>query len=431
MGLTDDSGNAVDDPSDTSWDKIAESIKTKLKCGFDKLKVKLTDLLGINPEDVEGEVEWADIGKKILDKVTEKISHKGDFLKKLILGDEFNEKSTWLDVGTKISGYLKEAFSEGGILDAMLGNVTEQATAIAAFAGELISGFANWLTANSDQVVGIITTIAEAIAKAAGPIVEALSTILSNPDLWVSIGDALKAIFKAIFGDEATKFLFGDEDRKKATDLAKEMMNSSDPAKYVKDRFGDTESAKEVLRLYQNIMDKDMRGAGTTVQDWDELSAALAKAEAEAKTAAAGTEALGEAAEAVSGDYDITFNIKQNGDIPEIPGSATHGDGNQGEGGGHHFAKGSWDVPHDMYAKLHRNEMVLTASQARQYREGNAASNNGEIVSAIQSLRNDLSNLKLVVGRKMFGRAVVNYGGDRMSNYIGGSDSRLASGYGT
>lgn len=36
-----------------------------------------------------------------------------------------------------------------------------------------------------------------------------------------------------------------------------------------------------------------------------------------------------------------------------------------------HFAKGLWDVPYDNYlAKLHRDEMVLTASQARQYREG-------------------------------------------------------------
>jgi hypothetical protein len=37
--------------------------------------------------------------------------------------------------------------------------------------------------------------------------------------------------------------------------------------------------------------------------------------------------------------------------------------------GGH--AKGDWDVPYDDYpALLHRNEMVLTASQARRYREG-------------------------------------------------------------
>lgn len=38
-------------------------------------------------------------------------------------------------------------------------------------------------------------------------------------------------------------------------------------------------------------------------------------------------------------------------------------------GGAHGFAKGEWNVPYDMPALLHRNEMVLTASQARRYRE--------------------------------------------------------------
>jgi hypothetical protein len=42
-----------------------------------------------------------------------------------------------------------------------------------------------------------------------------------------------------------------------------------------------------------------------------------------------------------------------------------------------------------------------------------------------------MQNLRLVVGRKTFGRAVVNYGGNRMSDYIGGAEDRLAAGYGT
>ena len=94
-------------------------------------------------------------------------------------------------------------------------------------------------------------------------------------------------------------------------------------------------------------------------------------------------------------------------------------------------AKGDWNVPYDNFpASLHRGEMVLTASQARRYRDGESGVSS-EMVSAIQGLRNDMQNIKLVVGRKTFGRAVVNYGGDRVSDYIGGSDSRLAAGYGT
>ena len=46
-------------------------------------------------------------------------------------------------------------------------------------------------------------------------------------------------------------------------------------------------------------------------------------------------------------------------------------------------------------------------------------------------MRNDMNNLKLVVGKKTFGRAVVYYGGERARNYIGEAEDRTAAGYGT
>ena len=54
-------------------------------------------------------------------------------------------------------------------------------------------------------------------------------------------------------------------------------------------------------------------------------------------------------------------------------------------------AKGNWDVPYDNFpAILHRNEMVLTASRARRYRDGEETGFDpsalvSSIVSAIQS----------------------------------------------
>lgn len=100
--------------------------------------------------------------------------------------------------------------------------------------------------------------------------------------------------------------------------------------------------------------------------------------------------------------------------------------------GSHSHAKGLWDVPYDGYvASLHRSEMVLSASQAREYRSGGLGMNTSAIVDALQSLRNDLSNLKLVVGRKTFGRAVVDYGARRMRDYIGEAENRVDAGYGT
>ena len=85
--------------------------------------------------------------------------------------------------------------------------------------------------------------------------------------------------------------------------------------------------------------------------------------------------------------------------------------------------------PYDRYrAELHRGESVLSKAEAEKYRSGNGTS---EMIGALQGLRGDLSNLKLVVGEKTFGRAVVGYGGSRVDDYIGQAESRKSAGYGT
>lgn len=55
----------------------------------------------------------------------------------------------------------------------------------------------------------------------------------------------------------------------------------------------------------------------------------------------------------------------------------------------------------------------------------------GDIIAAIQGMRNDLRNLKLIVDKKVFGEAVVDYGGEGMKDYIGSADIREAFGYGS
>lgn len=86
-------------------------------------------------------------------------------------------------------------------------------------------------------------------------------------------------------------------------------------------------------------------------------------------------------------------------------------------------------VPYDGFKSLlHRGEAVLTREEADDYRNGAGTS---EIVGAIQEMRNDLQNLRLVVGQKTFGRAVVDYGARRMRDYIGETENRVDAGYGT
>ena len=157
--------------------------------------------------------------------------------------------------------------------------------------------------------------------------------------------------------------------------------------------------------------------------DITEGEAALAEWIAEQGEMNGETDAAAQAAtEAVNGlntaigetptDVYTTFHIVTDGETPEG------------------FAKGNLNVPYDMPAFLHRGEMVLTKSQARRYRDGGGDGSDA-VVSAIQSMRNDLQNMKLVVGRKTFGAAVVKYGGNRMDSFIGESESRAESGYGT
>ena len=103
-------------------------------------------------------------------------------------------------------------------------------------------------------------------------------------------------------------------------------------------------------------------------------------------------------------------------------------EGHGGSGGS--FAKGAWDIPYDQTARVHANEMILNATQARQYREGNAFGGTSDIIAALHGLRQDMQNIQLVVGEKALGRATVQYGGNRMNGYIGKSERRVAAGYG-
>lgn len=391
LGLTDEAGNAVDDPDDTSWLNIAKGMKDKLKNGFEKLKVKLADLLGITPEGVGDEVDWSDIGKNILEKLTSYFSKKGDFLKKLILGDEYTDKSTWSDVGKKISGWLTEAFADGGILNAILQNGSEKATAIAEFAGNLVVGLANWISANTDTVVGIITTIANAMANAAGPVVKALGKILTSPELWTAITDMLanigEALLDAILGKDITNGIrrfFGVQIPGEVSD------QNMDTVKVgwlgIMDRYLDDPSQAGQLAaewndfmadvfnksnidpsLYNDFMDQfdfdNMLDAFQTMS-LNDFYSALNESLKSLTEGATKVKALKSEAEDTAGDYTMTFHIETDGDIPTTP----HYRNKPPTLPGH--AKGLLDVPYDNYVtRLHRDEMVLTASQARQYRK--------------------------------------------------------------
>jgi TP901 family phage tail tape measure protein len=141
----------------------------------------------------------------------------------------------------------------------------------------------------------------------------------------------------------------------------------------------------------------NMREAGNAEQLLE-----MIKTLGDAKTAVA---ALGSEADAVAGDYDLNFHINTTGDIPRphyIPGGGVGGSGKDTYVSLN--AKGAWDTPYDNYlASLHRDEMVLTATQARQYRDGQAggglsADDVAAIVGAV------MRNTALVFNDEVVGR---------------------------
>lgn len=98
-------------------------------------------------------------------------------------------------------------------------------------------------------------------------------------------------------------------------------------------------------------------------------------------------------------------------------------------------AKGLDYVPtNDYLTRLHRGEAVLSANEARAWREsggrGQSYGDTSAIVSAIQGLSNDMQHLRLYVGERAFAGAVVDYSGRRMNDYLGESSTRSRRGYG-
>ena len=397
----------VDEPESASWASIAIKLKDRLKNALGNLKIKLADLLGITKEGVGTEADWADIGKEIISKLTSYFSHKGDFLAKLILGDEFEslgaDENKWVKVGEKISGWLTEAFADGGLLNAILTGGAEKIAGIASFAGELISGFATWIANNADEVSGIITSIAGAIAKSAEPIVNALVTILTNPDVINAIGDAMLAVLSVIFGEDFVsglkKFLGISSGEGGLLNNTKAQGRSDEFGRLT---FGTIEQRQENLDKFAEGFQKDLENAefsaeeialimnkirSTDVSDiWDvNATAQFIKKLDDMKEK---EKALQEELEKLPSSKTVEVNLVAND--PDNLLDILSGYSGGGGGGKPNMAmlnaKGNWSVPYDGFlANLHRGEMVLTKSQARDYREGGSGIDVAGLESAIES----------------------------------------------
>ena len=407
---------------------VIETIRDTLAQIPSKLKLKLANMLGLENPD---EATWAEIGKKIFQGLTKRIRSGGGFLKKLILGDEYTEEATWLDVGQKIVGWLSEAFSEGGLLDSLLSTGVESLSSMIDFVSKLMEGVAAWLS-NPDNIrmlTDIVVKLVEAIGNAAGPIISALLKILTDPRFWrglvSALGSLLKAILRMILGKQAADFLFGaDEEEIRAQQEAREqerMERRDAESERLQNKLDEYKSEgaplnqeqKELLKEYFNalmtggdigsILDKtfDVFPDNDIINYWlknidlfyekvkdtgtelDTLPDDFFDINKQAELLTNQTANLRKQIESIIGfveKWAIGYpKFIYSNYLEDFVGTPNHN------------AKGLWDVPYDdYYTRLHRGEMVLSASRARDYREGSGSKAidftdmEDRIVSAIQ-----------------------------------------------
>lgn len=379
----------IEDTSDITWGKIAAKVKNGLIKGISSLRLKAADIFGLeNPNDAS----WADIGKKVMDGLTKYVSNKGNFLKQLILGESYSSESTWTDVGEKVYGWLTEAFADGGLISAILGKTSEIAEAAITFAGNLLTGIAQWVANNSGEVtkmmVGLVTAAAEAISQAAGPIITALAKVLADPKLWSAIGTGLEsiggALLEAIFGKDAANYIkrmFGGNVEGEIGSSARAAfrkaffeawdMDESDP------------QFMQMIATWNEMLGGVFKGLGLDDSFYNDFLDKFDFKKLKEQYNASGSNA--EFFEQVFKDMEEFggVDVKLKPDNEEIKKvceqsysatvtlNAVKGDGWPSGDDGDGLAKGNWYVPYDNYpALLHRGEMVLNKSQARQYRDG-------------------------------------------------------------
>lgn len=101
------------------------------------------------------------------------------------------------------------------------------------------------------------------------------------------------------------------------------------------------------------------------------------------------------------------------------------------EHGGIGHAKGLWSVPYDDYpAALHRGEMVLTASQARRYREGGMQT--GDMSAVISdAVKAAVGQMAIILNDKAVGRTVGDSVSSRVGTNLAAQNRRVNYGYGS
>lgn len=203
--------------------------------------------------------------------------------------------------------------------------------------------------------------------------------------------------------------IFGGRDQNKLNQFYSSLESAIKEAGY---------SEAEISRIMQ-----DVRNPHSGKNAEDVINSLIGTGEA-ATGAAEEVNILQEALDGVTGDYPVNIPINVTGGggvLDHLP---------NGRRKMLPKAKGDWSVPYDNFpALLHRNEMVLTASQARQYRDGTA--NSGLTAADVANIaRSAVSNLTMEMNNETVGRVFGDSTTRRVNDNIMHMNRRKRYGYG-
>lgn len=456
--LADRLGFTAEEKNGLAWSRIGWSIMNKIKTAImnwsNGSKNWLAVKLGLTNSSGEIDASWGDIGKELVNKMFAFLGTGGSFLKKLILGSDFTDKSTWSDVADKVFGWITEALEGKDLIGTLFEKAADKTSGIITFAGNVLGAVVDWLGDHSDRVVNVISTILtkvvqsasslitqlvpvlvklitdpellEGIGKLAGTLMSEIIKLLSDPETYQKIVEAIIAIVKGVKDALAGVIeTFAEENgltnkvpTSKKNINAKELRDflglSYIEAGWAYDGYMTNEQIdKERVKAIQQLLKMDTSEYAEAVGISEE------KAEAE-------LEKFKKMLEELTGKtWEVALSLNY-----EDPEAGIHGVEPKGSKSIPGHAKGLWDVPYDNYlASLHRGERVLTASQARHYDGGGASA--GDIAAAVKAAVSEaMANLSITLDKKIVGKVMGDTVSSRVHDNINFANAQTAYSHG-
>lgn len=377
-----------------TWEEIGEAIARGWQGIIDGVKTLGKILFG---ENVDAEIKfptWDEIGAAVQEAwkgIVDAVKGLGTGIGKVAFGENVDgtiKWPTWEEIGKAVEDAWKRIVDGVANLGTTIGK---------AIFGENVDGTIKWPT--WDDVKTAVETAWNTIVEG----VKSLPTLIfgENSAISTALMSAFEWVKQAIH--DVKKFL-GIDDGAHLTEqqrfAAESAYNNSTGATGLNETERQGEWEQFTSTLKKNMEDagfsaEQVQTALDSVTQNRENPQWVSNFLTQLQDSDEAAKALGESVEAASGEHDITFNVSAN-DPEGLIALWKSGAGDSPNVSLPHNAKGLWDVPYDDYVtRLHRNEMVLSASQARKYREGGSGQNiagmSKLIVAAIREGMSDAS----------------------------------------